>query len=92
MPQGQRAVGGGAVAVTPWGVGGGQGAGGRSTREGSSLIAPAHLGLEWSREAGRREAGAVAELICGGGAGAWEEVRLVVMAVAELGGGAGIPL
>ena len=41
------------------------GSGGRSTREGSSLIAPAHLGLEWSREAGQQEAGAAAALELG---------------------------
>ena len=84
---GRRCGGGDAV-----GREGQPGSGGRSTREGYGLISLAHLGLEWSREAGRREAGAAAELICGGGAGAWEEVRLVVMAVAELGGGAGVPL
>ena len=61
---------------------------GRSTRGLGGSISPAHLGLAWSREAGSREAGAAAEQACGGGAGAWEEARLVVVAVAELEGGA----
>ena len=70
---------------------GGQGVG-KEYQGARGSISLAHFGLEWSREAGRREAGAPAELICCGSAGAWEEVWLVVMAVAELGGGAGVPL
>ena len=53
-------AGGGAVAAMPWGVRAAR-EWGRSIREGSGLIALAHLGLEWSREVGRREAGAAAE-------------------------------
>ena len=53
-------AGGGAVAATSWGVRAAR-EWGRSTREGSGLIALAHLGLEWSREAGRWEAGAAVE-------------------------------
>ena len=60
MPRGQRVVGGGAVAATSWGVRAAR-EWGRSTREGSGLISLAHLGLEWSREAGQQEAGAAAE-------------------------------
>ena len=61
---------------------------GRGTRGLGSSTSPAHLGLEGSREAGPREAVVAAVWVLGGGAGAWEEARLVVVAVAELEGGA----
>ena len=68
------------------------GSGGGALGDSGGSISPAHLGLAWSREAGSREAGAVVEQSCGDGAGAWEEARLVVVAVAGFGGGAGASL